>query len=92
MSTRITIETLVELADGDREFVTLLIEEGVIESKELGYRPEDVDRVLAAYTLTRNLGVNMPGVDIILRLRHELAQARRELAALASKLSDPKQR
>lgn len=82
MSRRITMETLVALVDGDRQFVALLIEEGVIEAAEESFGPEAVDRVLASRTLIQELGVNIAGVDIILRLRRELAQARSRLASI----------
>lgn len=82
MTTRIAYERLVEMVDGDRELVTLLIQEGVLISSGEGFSAEDVDRVLCSLTLVRELEVNLAGVDIILRLRAELARARHRLAEL----------
>ncbi len=94
MTRRVTLTTLVELADGDRDLVTLLIEEGVIVEDDGGFAPEQVDRVLVSRTLVREFDVNIAGVDIILRLRHQLAAARRRLVELgepADAADDPTQ-
>ncbi|HSD86485.1 MAG TPA: hypothetical protein VLB44_03185 [Kofleriaceae bacterium] len=74
--TRYTIEHLLELVDGDREFLVRLVEEGVIDNEAI-----DLDRVLLARTLWRELEVDWPGIEIILRLTDELRDARRKLAA-----------
>jgi hypothetical protein len=83
---RVTLEQLIECVDGDRELVTLLVTERVIEEHEGGFRIEEMDRVLASRTLVRELDVNIAGVDIILRLREELAEARQRIAQLEKKL------
>jgi hypothetical protein len=80
--THIAIEHLIEIVDGDDELVMLLIEEGVIVSSEQGFSAADVDRVLCSSTLVRQLEVNVAGVDIILRLREELARLRHRLSEL----------
>ena len=80
MTTRITRETLVSLVHGDEELVALLIEEGLLPDSEDEYGAEEIELLLCSYTLVRELDVNVPGVEIILRLRRELAMARRALA------------
>jgi len=85
---RITLEELVALVDGDREFVSVLVKERVIEERDDGFRIEDVDRALATRTLVEELEVNWAGVDIILRLRSELASARRRIAELEGTADD----
>jgi hypothetical protein len=82
VTVKITYEQLVTILDGDSELVTLLVREGVIEHRDDGWAAEEVDRVLACRTLVRELEVNWAGVDIILRLRQELALARRRIAEL----------
>ncbi len=82
MKHRITIERLIEIVEGDRELVLVLVEKGLIEQDEHGFEAKDVDRALASRTLTREFNVNWPGVDIILRLREEIAHARRRIAEL----------
>jgi hypothetical protein len=47
----------------------------------------DVDRVLLARTLWRDLEVEWPGIEIILELVTELALARRRIAELESALA-----
>ncbi len=84
MTQQITFERLVEIVDGDRELVTILIEHGVIQTND-GFHPADVDRVLTCRTLVREFEVNLPAVDIILRLREQLAKARLRIAQLEDK-------
>jgi MinD superfamily P-loop ATPase len=83
--TRIDFERLVELVEGDRELVKLLIREQIVIEGEGGFGVEDVDVALASRTLVRDLDVNVPGVEIILRLRRALAEARARIAELEEK-------
>jgi hypothetical protein len=78
---RFTYRRLVELVEGDDELIVRLFEEGVIEPCGDDRVTVDVDSVLAARTL-RELEVDWSGIPIILRLRAELAAARRRLAEL----------
>jgi hypothetical protein len=79
---RFTYQRLVELVDDDHELIAQLVEEGVIEVRGDDRVIVDVDSVLAARTL-RELEVDWSGIAIILRLRTELAAARRRIAELA---------
>ena len=78
--TRYTYQHLLELVDGDDELIALLVEEGEIVRGEDDVVTVDVERVLVARTLLRELEVSWPGIEIILRLRAELAAARKQLA------------
>ena len=80
-ATRFTYRRLVELVDDDHELIARLVEDGVIEVREDDRVLVDVDSVLAARTL-RELDVDWSGIAIILRLRNELAAARRRIAEL----------
>ena len=80
-TTRFTYQRLVELVDDDHELIARLVEEGVIEVRDGDRVVVDIDSVLAARTL-RELDVDWSGIDIILRLRDELAAARRRIAEL----------
>lgn len=82
MTTRFTYQQLVELVGGDHELITRLIEEGEIEQRDDGVAVVDVDRVLITRTLVRELEIDWPGVDVILRLLSELARARQRIAEL----------
>jgi len=78
---RFTYQWLVELVGGDDELIVQLVEEGVIEPCGDDRVTVDIDSVLAAQTL-RELEVDWSGIPIILRLRAELALARRRIAEL----------
>ncbi len=82
--TRFTYQHLLELVEGDTELITLLVEEGEIVRGEDDVVTVDVERVLVARTLLRDLDVTWPGIEIILRLRRELAEARQRLADATS--------
>jgi len=78
---RYTYRQLIDLVEGDDELIAQLIEEGVIEERAGDRALVDIDSVLAARTL-RELEVDWSGIAIILRLRDELAAARRRIAEL----------
>jgi hypothetical protein len=79
---RFTYQRLVELVDGDDELIVRLVEHGVIERREHDIAIVDVDRVLVARTLWRDLELDWPAIEVILRLRDELAAARARIADL----------
>jgi hypothetical protein len=83
---RFTYRHLVELVGGDHELVAQLVEDGVIEERGDDRVVVDVDSVLAAVTL-RELEVDWSGIAIILRLREQLAEARRRIAELEASLA-----
>ncbi len=85
---RFTYQHLVELVDGDDELIVRLVDEGLIERSDSDVVHVDVDLVLAARTLWRDLEVEWPGIEVILRLRNELALARRRIAELEQKLGE----
>ena len=72
-----TYQHLVELVDGDHELIEQLVEVGEITI--IGTTATvDVERVLVARTLVRELAIDWSAIPIILRLRAELAAARAE--------------
>ena len=87
---RFTYQWLVELVGGDDDLIVHLVDEGVIEPCGDDRVSVDVDSVLAARTL-RELEVDWSGIPIILRLRAELASARRRIAELEA-TADPERR
>lgn len=86
MTARFTYQRLVELVDDDHELIAQLVEEGVIELRDGDRVLVDIDGVLAARTL-RELEVDWSGIAIILRLRGELASARRRIVELEAALA-----
>jgi hypothetical protein len=79
--TRYTYQHLVELVGGDHELIARLVEEGEIVCRD-EVALIDVDRVLVAQTLVRELELDWDAVAVILRMRDELAVARRRIAEL----------
>ena len=91
MSRRYTYQRLVELVGGDDELIARLVEEGEIRRVDEEVAIVNVDRVLVARTLMRELEIDWPGVDVILRLQEELAAARLRIAALEAELAKTKE-
>ncbi len=85
---RFTYAHLVELVEGDDELIDRLVDEGLIERRDDDRVMVDVDAVLVARTLWRDLDVEWPGIEVILRLRDELLRARLRIAALELALTD----
>lgn len=87
--TRYTYQHLLELVGGDDELIARLVEEGEIVRRDDGdVVSVDVERVLVARTLYRELEVDWNGIEVILRLRDELAAARKRIAELESGVRD----
>ncbi len=82
--TVIDTEALLELLEGDREFMETLIEHGIIASGTRCYSPEEVEAVLVSRTLVQELEINWAGVDVILRMRRQLLVTRLRLAEVSN--------
>jgi hypothetical protein len=86
--TRYTYARLLELVEGDRELIAQLVEHGLIETRDEDRALVDVEHVLVARTLWRDLDVDWPGIEVILRLLDELGAARHRIAALERALAE----
>jgi MerR family transcriptional regulator/heat shock protein HspR len=67
--------------------------EGFIKPKRSGgntrlYSEEDVERLEMVLRLTRELGVNLAGVEVILSMREKMEQMNREMEETIRKLHD----
>jgi hypothetical protein len=85
--TRFTYQHLLELVEGDDELIVRLVDERLVE-RDGDIVRVDVDRVLLARTLWRELEVDWPGIEIILNLTAQLADARRTIADLEAQLRE----
>ena len=83
--TRFTYQHLVELVEGDDELIAKLVEIGIIERADGDIVRVDVEHVLVARTLIRDLEIDGSAIEMILRLRDELARARRRIAELENR-------
>ena len=60
----------------------------VKEADVEGYEPSELRRLWTVVTCQRDLGINLAGVEAVLKLHDELAEVRRQVAALAQALED----
>ena len=86
-ATRHTYAALLALVEGDAELLARMVDEGVIAMRADDVAVVDVELVLVARTLWRDLAIDWPGIEVILRLRGELAAARLRIAALEAELA-----
>ncbi|BCD60329.1 MULTISPECIES: heat shock protein transcriptional repressor HspR [unclassified Nitratiruptor] len=63
-----------------------LISPSRTQGKTRLYSQKDIDRIKTILRLTRDLGVNLAGVDIILRLKEQMAEMEKEIEYLRSEL------
>lgn len=63
-----------------------LVEPGRTDGKMRLYSQRDIDKIKTILRLTRDLGVNLAGVDIIMRLKDKLDEQDKEIEELRIKL------
>ncbi len=78
-----TISAVAELYDIHPQTLRLYEREGLLKpSRSVGntrlYEDSDLERLEIILSLTRDLGVNLAGVEIILNMRERMDQMRRE--------------
>ena len=86
-----TLDALADYAGVHPEYVLKLVEFGLIEpigetEADMMFRAGAVLRVRRIVRIRRDLGVNLAGVAVILRLTDELRLLRKEVEALRSHL------
>jgi len=82
----VELRVLIELIGDDRSLFDDLVECGIIRRDTQAIDEAQLDAALVARTLLRDLDVNPPGVEIILRMREELIAQRRQVAELIARL------
>jgi hypothetical protein len=81
-------ELLVVVGD-DRELVELLLEAGVLPPPiERDYSDSEAEQARVARVLLRDLDVNLPGVEVILRMRDEMLALRQQMTELLTKVTE----
>lgn len=93
-----TVSEVIEIFEISSTFLTILEEEEIIcpscreEDNERIYSCEDMEVLRIAKILTEEFDVNPPGVDIILHMRKQMIDMRKQfddiLLDLAEKLRD----
>ena len=63
-----------------------LISPGRTDGKMRLYSNKDMDRIRMILNLTKELGVNLAGVDVIFRLQDKIAEYEREIEILRGKI------
>ena len=63
-----------------------LISPGRTDGKMRLYSNKDMDRIRMILNLTKDLGVNLAGVDVIFRLQDKIAEYEREIEILRGKI------
>ena len=86
------ISIVAKMLDVHPQTLRLYEREGLISpcrtKRSRLYSEEDVERLAMIFRLTRELGVNRSGVEIILRLRHKLEAFQQEMEEMMSVLDD----
>ena len=81
--TTLTIRArLIALLEGDEALYRMLQGSGFVPHDEEALSPEHLELARVAHTLLRELEVNYPGVEVVLRMRAELMATRRQLDEL----------
>lgn len=90
----LTIGAVSQMLEIHQQTLRKYEEEGLItprrsEGGTRMYSLEDVERLRVILTLTRDLGLNLAGVEIVLRMRDELSEMQRMMDAVFDELEEP---
>lgn len=86
------IEELCRILKVDRTFIEEIEQEGLItlECREGGVKicsEREARRIQLIHTLVHELGVNLPGVEVILHMREKIIEMRRQFDKILEHLS-----
>jgi MerR family transcriptional regulator, heat shock protein HspR len=90
----LTIGAVSQMLEIHQQTLRKYEEEGLItprrsEGGTRMYSLEDVERLRVILTLTRDLGLNLAGVEIVLRMRDELSEMQRMMDTVFDELEEP---
>lgn len=88
MSEPILRATLLSLIEGDEQLYRQLRQAGLLPSEEEALSTEHLELARVVHVLVKELEINWPGVEVVLRLRAELLATRRQMAELVALLHE----
>ena len=83
-----TITEVVELLEVDERFLADLEDEEIIcpicegDKQAKLFPPNELEKLRLAMILMEDMGVNLAGVEVILRMRHHMAEMRKQFDAI----------
>ncbi len=89
-----TISEVIEIFEVERGFLSDLEEEDIVcpcvaeDATERGYRSDEMDTLRLVKILVDDFEVNLSGVDIILRMRRQMIDMRRQFDAILEDLAE----
>jgi hypothetical protein len=78
--------TILTILQGDEDFYEQLRSRGLLPHDEETLTVEHIEVARVTHTLVQELELNWPGVEIVLRMRGELIDMRKQVAELLSLL------
>jgi hypothetical protein len=82
----ITRTTILTILGGDEDFYEQLRSRGLLPHDEESLASHHMELARVTHTLVRELEVNWPGVEVVLRMRSELIDQRKQVAQLINLL------
>jgi MerR family transcriptional regulator/heat shock protein HspR len=90
------IGIVCEMFDVHPQTLRMYEKEGLLHPRRIGgartYSTEDLDRIRMILNLTKDLGVNRAGVDIILRMRRKFEAMQKEMDEMMEHLEQDMQK
>ncbi len=83
---------VIEIFDCDEEFLNELEQEQLIEStpeqtgNEIGYTPDQMERLRVIRSLVKELDVNLAGVEVILGMRENMIRMQKQFDQILESL------
>jgi hypothetical protein len=92
MTRTIVRAAVLALVEGDERFYERLCAEGLLPRDEAALDEAHLELARVAHTLVHELELNWAGVEVVLRMRGELIDARRQVADLLALLASARLR
>jgi MerR family transcriptional regulator/heat shock protein HspR len=90
----LTVVEIIKIFDLEERFLLELEEEEIIcpvrkkGTTEKRYHTDEIEKLRLAKILVEEMDVNLPGVDIILRMRHDMLAMRKQFDAILEDLAE----